>query len=419
LPFGCSRQSFSFARDLTTIAADTDLPIADPPAPERMRELLDELCSFDRETATDGERRAAEWLAERLREVGVESRLETERIHSTYWWPLGIASAAGAAAAIAARRGHRKLGALLGLLGAAAAADDMPGDGRRRLRSVLPARTATQLVAEIGPADAERTVVVSAHHDAAHTGLIFHPAIPELADRAGFIETNDTSPPLIAIGVAAPLAAGLGSLVGSRALAGVGGVVSAGFGAAMANLGMSSVVPGANDNGTGVLALIALAEALVERPPENARVILLSTSEEATCEGMEAFARRHFADLPRESTFFLSVDTVGSPHLCVLRGEGMLRLKEYPRESLDLVDGLAEGLGIDLFPNLRLRNATDGVIPLFAGYQCASMASCTRLKQPANYHWETDVPENVDFGSVADAIRLSEAVVRRLDREWL
>jgi hypothetical protein len=384
-----------------------------------MRKLLDELCSFDRETATDGERRAAEWLAERLRERGLEPRLETERIHSTYWWPLGLASAAGAAGALAARRGHRVLGAALGFAGAAAAADDMPGDGRRRLRSLLPKRTATQLVAEIGPSDAERTVVVSAHHDAAHTGLIFHPAIPELADRAGLIENNDTSPPLIAIGVGAPLAAGLGALVGSRSLAAAGGVVSAGFGAAMANLGMSRVVPGANDNGTGVLVLIALAEALAKRPPADVRVILLSTSEEATCEGMDAFARRHFGELPRESTFFLSVDTVGSPHLCVLRGEGMLRLKEYPRESLDLVDGLAESLGIGLYPNLRLRNATDGVIPLFAGYQCASLASCTDLKQPANYHWETDVPENVDLDSVADAMRLTEAVVRRLDREWL
>ena len=404
---------------MTSTTSESDLPIATPPSAERLRGLVDDLCSFDRETATDGERRAAEWLAGRLRERGLEPRLETERIHSTYWWPLGIASAAGVAGAIAARRGHRAVGAALGILGAAAAADDMPGDGRRRLRSLLPARTATQVVAEVGPPDAVRTVVVSAHHDAAHAGLVFHPAIPELADRAGFIERSDTSPPLIAIGVGGPLAAGLGALVGSRALAGAGGIVSAGFGAAMANIGMSSVVPGANDNGTGILVLIALADALAARPPDDVRVILLSTSEEATCEGMDAFARRHFGELPRESTFFLSVDTVGSPHLCVLRGEGMLRLKEYPRESLDLVDGLAEGLGIDLFPNLRLRNATDGVVPLFAGYQCASMASCTRLKQPANYHWETDVPENVDFGSVADAIRLTEAVVRRLDREWL
>ena len=42
-------------------------------------------------------------------------------------------------------------------------------------------------------------------------------------------------------------------------------------------------------------------------------------------------------------------------------------------------------------------------------------ASCTELKQPANYHWPTDVPENVDYGTLADAIRLAEAVVRRLD----
>jgi hypothetical protein len=393
--------------------------VADPPDEARMRSLLDELCSFERETATGGERRAAEWLAAQLRARGLEPRLEEERVHSTFWWPLGIASAMGVAAGIAGRRGRRGLGGALGLAAAAAAADDMPGDGRRSLRSILPQRTITQLVAEAGPRDAERTVVISAHHDAAHSGLIFHPAIPELADRAGFIEGNDTSPPLIAIGVAGPLAAGLGSLLGSRSLAAAGAVVSAGFGAAMANIGTSRVVPGANDNGSGVLCLIALAEALAERPLEKVRVLLLSTSEEATCEGMEVFAKRHFGELPRDRTFFLSVDTVGSPHLCVLRGEGMLRMREYPAESLALVDGVAEGLGIELFPNLRLRNATDGVIPLFAGYQCASLASCTDLKQPANYHWPTDVPENVDYGSVADAVRLTEGVVRRLDEEWV
>ena len=46
-------------------------------------------------------------------------------------------------------------------------------------------------------------------------------------------------------------------------------------------------------------------------------------------------------------------------------------------------------------------------------------SSVTDLKQPANYHWPTDVAENVDYGTLADAIRLSEAVVRRLDERWL
>src|SRR5437588_762748 len=149
------------------------------------------------------------------------------------------------------------------------------------------------------------------------------------------------------------------------------------------------------------------------------RVMLVSTSEEAVCEGMRAFANRHFDELPTSDTFFLVIDTVGSSHLLVLRGEGMLGLTEYPARSLALLDGLADDLGIWLFPNLRLRNATDGVYPLAAGYECASLCSCTQLKQPANYHWPTDTPENVDYGTLGDAIRLVEALVRRLDERWL
>ena len=97
----------------------------------------------------------------------------------------------------------------------------------------------------------------------------------------------------------------------------------------------------------------------------------------------------------------------------------MLRMREYPQQSLALLDDLAAQLGLRLVPNLRLRNATDAVFPLAAGYQCAALCSCTELKQPANYHWPTDVPENVDYATLADAIRLIEAVVRRLDERWL
>jgi hypothetical protein len=179
------------------------------------------------------------------------------------------------------------------------------------------------------------------------------------------------------------------------------------------------VVPGANDNGTGCIALIALARSLAERPPGNTRILFLSTSEEALCEGMGLFMERHAAELPADRTFFLCLDTVGSPNLLVLRGEGMLKLREYPSEALALLDSTAEELGIELFPNLRLRNATDGVFPLTAGYQCASVASCNQWKNPSNYHWKTDLPENVDYATVTEAIRLSEGVIRRLDESWL
>ena len=379
-----------------------------------MRERLEELEAIHRPSASPGEREAAEWLVRCFAELGTEARIETERAHGTYWWPLGIGAAAGALGGLAALRGKRAVGFALGAAGAAGIADDFP-PARRRLRRFLPERETYNVIAELGPADAEHTVVLVAHHDAAHSGLVFHPALPKLAEALGMIERNDTSPALMAPVVGGPVLSALGALTGSRLLAKLGILFGAGSAAAMADIGSRETVPGANDNATGVAVLIAIARALAEQPTQSVRVMLVSTSEEALCEGMQAFARRHFGALPPESTFFLSVDTVGSPHLLVLRGEGMIRMREYPTRSLAVLDEIAEELGIALFPNLRLRNATDGIFPLAAGYRCASIASVTHLKQPANYHWPTDVPENVDYSTVADAIRLTEAAVRRLD----
>ncbi len=385
-----------------------------------LRDLVETLCSIHRPTASQGERRAAEWLLAKLRDHGARGEIELEKAHGTFWWPLGLAAGGAILAGIATLRGRRVLGGALAAAIGAAALDDLP-PGERRFRRLLPQKTATTVVTEMGPADAKRTVVLVAHHDAAHSGLIYHPAIPELVfGRAPWLlERSDTSPPLMAPAVAIPALIGAGALSGNRALVKTGMALGAVSAALLADIGSRETVTGANDNATGVALLVAMARALAERPTENVRVMLVSTSEEALCEGMQAFARRHFAELPRESTFFLSADTLGSPHLLVLRGEGMIRMREYPARSLELLDGLARELGIDLFPNLRLRNATDGIFPLAAGYECASLCSCTDLKQPANYHWPTDVPENVDYGTVADAVRLTESLVRRLDERWL
>ena len=384
-----------------------------------LRERLEEFERIYRPSASEGEREAAEWIVERLAEVGAEARIEAEPAHGTYWWPLGIGAALGAISGLAALRGRRFLGAALGALGAAGIADDFP-PGKRRLRRPLPQRTAYNVVCEIGPADAERTMVVVSHHDAAHSGLVFHPALPKFADRLGLIEGQDTSPALMAPVIGGPILAALGALTGSRLLARLGVVLGVGSAAAMADIGMRKTVPGANDNGTGVVALLALARRLAEDPLENLRVILLSAgAEESFSEGIKAFGERHFPRLARESTFFLAVDSIGSPHLLVLRGEGFLKMREYSPRALEMMDGLAEELGIWLYPNLRLHNGTDGLEPLAAGYETAALCGCTDLKNPANYHWPNDVAENVEFGTLADGIRLIEAAARRLDERWL
>jgi hypothetical protein len=407
------------------MATEAPPEISAPPDAAWMRERLDELCSGERESASEGERRAAEWLAGELGEAGAHDvRVEEEpEANGSFWWPIGLLAGAGALAGLAARRGGRATRALAALTGAAASAliaDELP-PGRRRFRRMLPKQSAHHVLAEIGPPDAERTVVLMAHHDAAHTAFFFNPAITEaIGEKAPWVfENNDTSPPLMWPTVAGPAIVAAGAAIGSRKLTGLGTLVSAGSAAFMAHIGAGEVVPGANDNGTGCIAQIAIARALAEQPPENTRVLFLSTSEEALCEGMGLFMDRHAHELPTDRTFFLCLDTVGSPNLLVLRGEGMLNLREYPAASVELLDSTADELGIEMpFRELRLRNATDGIFPLAAGYQCVSVASCNKWKNPSNYHWKSDTPENVDYGTVADAIQLSEAVIRKLDARW-
>jgi hypothetical protein len=379
-----------------------------------LRARLEELERIYRPSASEGERRAAEWLVGRFRELGAEARIEAERAHGTYWWPLGQGTALGALGGLAALRGRRGLGAALGAIGAAGIASDFPPH-QRRLRAPLPTRTTYNVVCEIGDRDAPQTVVVSAHHDSAHSGLVFHPAIPKIADKLGMIEKIETSPALMAPVVGGPLLVALGALTRMRALTKIGTGLATASTAAMAEIGARKVVPGANDNGTAVVSLLALAKRLAEAPVPGVRVILLSAgAEESFSEGIKAYGERHFDQLPKDSTFFLCLESTGSPHLLVLRGEGFLKMYDYPAPALELLDSTAEELGIWLWPNLRLHNGTDGLEALVAGYETAVIAGCDDLKQPSNYHWPNDLAENVDFSTVADGIRLSEAVIRRL-----
>jgi hypothetical protein len=129
-------------------------------------------------------------------------------------------------------------------------------------------------------------------------------------------------------------------------------------------------------------------------------------------EGMQAFARRHFGSLAPERTRVICIDTVGSPHLLALEGEGMVWMNEYPKDLLAEAHARAGELGIFLYPGLRLRNATDGLIALRAGYPTITFGSVDGFKIPTNYHWPTDTPDNVCYGTVADCARLVLTLVR-------
>lgn len=351
--------------------------------------------------------------------LGLECRVESERAHGSYWKPLATMSMAGAAAGAAALRGRRKLGGILGAAAAAAVWDDVTGTGFHA-RRLLPYRDTYNVVAELGSSEAERTVVLVAHHDAAKSGFIFSPRIPETAIRLfPRLADSDSSPPVMFPVFAGPVLSAFGAATGSKPISILGAAVSGVSAAAFCQIGSSQTVPGANDNVSGVVALLALAEQLASCPPENVRVMFVSTgSEESFMEGMAAFAKRHFPRLPVNDTTFICVDTVGSDRLLSLAGEGMLKLYRYPDSGQRLLTEAAKQEEIELITGAVLRNATDGLYPLKAGYRSAMLGSVSQHNAPANYHWPTDTPENLNYERVADAVRLLHRAVRNLDHRW-
>jgi hypothetical protein len=295
--------------------------------------------------------------------------------------------------------------------------EDLGGGRRRWFRRALPHGTTHNVVAEAGDPRGDHTLVVLAHHDAARTSFLFDQRLVRLAwERLPWLVRRiDRWPPLMALVIGGPLLVAAGALAGSRRAAAAGTLLAAGTAAVMADMQRNPVVPGANDNLTGVAALLELARLLGERPPAGVRVLLVSTgAEEANQEGMLAFARRHFGSLPRERTSFVCLDTVGSPELLLIEGEGFLRMRDYAGALKELVADVAREQGVPLRRRLWFTFATDALIPLREGYPTAALGSVNEYLVPSNYHWPTDTPERVDYGSVAGAVRLALGVVRRL-----
>ncbi len=406
---------------MSATAADTAFESAQPAwLADELHAVVDRLAAIERPSASEGECRAAEWIASRMREHGHPTRVEVERAHGGYWWPLGLLNGAAVLAGLTVRRQRRSrpvrlLAAAVGAGAAAAIWDDVGGGRLWFRRAALPQRDTFNVVAEAGDPDAHETIVVVAHHDAAHSGLVFHPALPRLfAERfpAQHERAQQTVPIMYATWLG-PVFVALGSLLGRAGLVRAGSLLAGCAAAAMLDIGASAVVPGANDNLSAVAVLVALSRALSERPPPGVRVLLLSTgSEESFMEGMQGFMRRHRGALDPDRTTVLCLECVGSPTLTLVEAEGMLRMRPYSDSARRRLADAAAALEVELVRGLRTVAATDALVALRRGYAAATLASIDETKFPANYHWPSDTPENLDWGTMQRAFAVTERFVR-------
>jgi Peptidase family M28 len=391
-------------------------------APDRLegtlREVIETLAPIDRTPCSAGERAAAEWVAARLLASDAGVALEDEPSWGTFpptATGLGLLGIAGAALVLS---GRRRAGALLALATFAGIVDEAQNGPRILRRLVRRRQTTVNLVGRVGDSAAPATLVVLAHHDAPQTGALFDQTLQRrLHERApGLLERFKTPLPQWWIGLTGPLATIAGALTARRGYARAGLAIGALGTAAVADIWRSETVQGANDNLSGVAALVALAELLRAQPIANLRVLLVSCGAEETLQdGIRAFVSSHRDELDPARTAFVNLDTVGSPHLVMLEAEGPVWMESYAGPWLrDLVEAHAERLGVGLLRGFRARASTDSVIPGRAGYAIATIVSVTDWMSPANYHLPSDVPANLDYASVADATRLVYSVAQEL-----
>jgi hypothetical protein len=408
-----------------------------------LHEVVETLAPIDRTPCSSGEREAAEWLADRLRAVpGVEVALEDEDSWGTFPPTSTALGLLGIAAALLVLRGRRAAGALVASAGFAGIVDEAQNGPRILRRLVRRRRRTVNVIARMGeqasPADAAeqgngahapagrpgrapRTLVLLAHHDAPQTGMLFDQTLQRrLYERAPqVLERFKTPLPQWWVGLGGCLATITGALTGRRGFARAGVAIGVLGTAAVADIWRNETVPGANDNLSGVAAMVGLAHLMAQEPVPGLRVLFVSCGAEETLQdGIRGFIARHRAELEPGRTAFVNFETVGSPHLLLLEAEGPVWMESYAGPWLrELVASHAERLGLTLHRGYRARASTDSVIPSRAGYPIATLVSMTDWRSPANYHLPSDVPENLDYATVADATRLVLDVARALPRK--
>jgi hypothetical protein len=353
---------------------------------ESLKADVEALSAIERRAATPGDRDSANWVAGRMREIGLDHvQIEPFRCHSTWVIPHGAHAVLGLFAA--------RLPAILRipLIAAIAASYEADYSGRdQTLRSLLPgAGVGHNVVGRTG--GGARTLVLVAHHDAAHTGWIWDPRFMEGGRKHA--RRTGTTPSFSALPMLALLLLALGARrLGSALLA-----VGLGLGAQSA---LSETVPGASDNATGVAGVLELARRYVTDPPEDTEVIVLVPSgEEVGLAGMYEWLK----GFDRDDVLFLGLDTLGAGEPVVARGEGFTG--RYRDEDLALAGDA---------PRVILGAGTDPMAARYAGYPAVSILSMTDGGF-TNYHLPTDTPDRVSWESVERCLELAQQTATR----WL
>jgi hypothetical protein len=391
-------------------------------------DLIDELCSFEgRWPGTDAERRAAGALAGRLRSSGRKAQLEPTYVHPEYSLVIAahaLLALAGSLLALAVP----PVGFVLILFAATSLYLDQ--NTRFYLIRSLFFRRASQNVVSPGPKpSAPGRLIISAHYDAAKTGLVFGPRSWRAAKRL-----SETSRVLFGP-IRLIFWAGIVPLLLLSA-ARMAGVDSQGLAllqliptavllislALLIDIALSGIVPAAFDNASGVAAALSVAEALDAEPPENLDVwVVLPGAEECNCEGMARWINAHRDELDAENTFFINLDSLSFGDVHYLASEGAIISYRLDSRLVELCDAIAaadreDGDRYRARP-IRIPFHTDALPVITRRFRAISLIGAEDGVGPPYYHTHADTPDKVDDDSLTRGVDFAIELARQIDRD--
>ena len=393
--------------------------------------MIEKLCSFEgRWPGTDAERRAGNWLAERLRQMGRRAEVEPTYVHPEYALVLALHVALAVGGGLVAIASP-PVGFVLCLV--AATSFYLDQNTRLYLLRRLFFRRASQNVVSPGTnPGAPARLVLSAHYDAAKSGLAFGPRSARLAHRLSPRWRLLLGPLRIVFwGCIVPLLAVCGIRMAGvdSAILDIAQLIPTFIGliafALMIDIATSGIVPGAYDNASGVAGVLDLADRLGDDPPENLDVwLVLTGAEECNAEGMARYMQAHRKEIDRERTFFVNLDSItyGTPHY--LLSEGAVISYPMDKRLVELCDAVAsadseaaaDGGRFDAHP-VRIPLHSDALPIAVRGFRATSILGLTDGIGAPWHHTHDDDLEHIDDDAIDRSVGFTLALIRALDRD--
>jgi hypothetical protein len=384
---------------------------------EPLKEIEDLVAFEGRWPGTDAERRAAGHLEQRLQALGRDADIEPTSVFPNYPVTHAIHALLGIVGSVLSVY-VPILGLGLVLFATISAFGDLTGTVYL-VRRLTGRRASQNVTSTESGGDKRGVVILSAHYDAARTGLIFSRWVAERRAVLGKLLRRGIGPfelffwSLVVILVCCVL-----RLVGFESTAFtvvqfVPTVVLIASIPLLLDIALSDIVPGANDNASGVATVLRLAERYSGELQHFDVWIVFPGAEEGLLLGMREWMRVHKRELNRENTVFLNVDIAGSGTVRWVEKEGLVAAMRYHPTLVNMCEEIAEDR--DTGRGMVSRDASDALAARSAGFPAITITSRNALDYAPHWHLPTDTPDRIDLDSLDGTYEFCCALLERLD----